>query len=65
MSRFKKLSKFKKIIGSDFFILRAELAFIELRQTFIKTPIFYHFDLECHIQVEMDVSGYTIGGVFS
>ena len=32
---------------------------------FIKAPIFHHFDPECHIRVETDISGYTISEVLS
>ena len=49
----------------DFLIPGARLAFMELRQAFLKAPIFHHFDLECHIRIETDVSSYAIGGVFS
>ena len=51
--------------SSDLFTLGAKLAFTELRQAFLKAPILYHFDLECHIRIEIDVSGYAIGGVLS
>ena len=63
LSKSKNLSK--KTVGSDFFIPGARLAFIELRQAFIKAPIFYHFDSKCHIRIETDAFGYAIGGVFS
>ena len=62
---FKKLSKSKKTVGSDFFTSRSRLAFTKLRQLFVKAPILYHFDLECHIRVETDASGYAIVGIFS
>ena len=61
----KNLTQFKKTVGSDFLTLRAKLAFIELRQAFVKAPILYHFDLERHIQIEKDVSGYATGRVLS
>ena len=41
----------------------AKRAFTQLRQAFTKAPILRHFDLECHIQIETDASGYAIGGV--
>ena len=64
--RVQNLSKLKKTIRSlDFFIPGAKLAFTELRQAFIKAPILYHFDPECHIRVETDASGYAIGEVLS
>ena len=61
----KNLSKSKKTVGSDFLTLRAKLAFTKLRQAFFKALILYHFDPECHIRIEMDASGYVIGGVLS
>ena len=60
-----KMSKSKKIIGSDFFTFRARLVFTELKQAFVKAPILHHFDLEYFFQVEIDASGYTISKVFS
>ena len=60
------LSKSKKTVRSlDFSTPEAKLAFTKLRQAFIKAPILYYFDLERHIRVETDASGYTIGGVLS
>ena len=47
--KFKKLSKSKKTIGSDFFTTRARLAFTKLRQVFVKAPILYYFDLKHYI----------------
>ncbi len=32
---------------------------------FVVTPILNHFDLERHIQIETDASGYDIGGILS
>ena len=61
----KNLSKSKKAVGSNFLISGARLAFTELRQAFIKTPILQHFDPEHHIRIETDASGYAIGGVLS
>ena len=61
----KNLSKSKKAVGSDFFIFGARLAFTELKQVFVKAPILYHFDPECHIRIETDASGYAIGKIFS
>ena len=52
MSKSKKLSKSKKIIGSlDFFTSRIIQAFIKLRQACIKAPIFYHYNPEYYIQI--------------
>ena len=59
------LSKSKKTVGSDFLTLVAKLMFTKLRQAFLKAPILHHFNSERYIWIEMDVSGYTIGGVLS
>ncbi len=48
-----------------FFISRARKAFPKLRQAFVKTLILNHFNLERYIQIEMDVSGYTMGGILN
>ena len=43
----------------------AKKAFNHLRLAFIKAPILRHFDLESHIRIKTDASGYAIGGVLS
>ena len=60
-----KNSSMSKKIELSFLTSGARMAFTKLRQTFIKAPIFHHFDLKCHIRIETDASGYAIGGVFS
>ena len=64
-SKSKKLSKFKKILRSEFLTPKAKLAFIKLRQVFVRAPILYHFDSKHHIWVETDVSGYAISEVLT
>ena len=65
-SKSKNSSKSKKAIGpSDFLTLGAKLAFTELRQAFLKALILHHFDLEHHIRIETNASGYAIIGVLS
>ena len=61
----KKLSKSKEMLRSDFFIPRTKLAFTELRQAFLKALIFHHFDLERHIRIETNISGYVIDRVIN
>ena len=48
-----------------FFITNARKAFAKLRQALIEAPILNHFDPERHIQIEIDTSGYAIGGILS
>ena len=60
-SKSKSLSKFTL----DFLTPRAKLTFTKLRQAFLKALIFYHFNPECYIWIEIDASGYAIGGVLS
>ena len=43
----------------------AKRAFTQLRQAFTKALILQHFDLECHIWIETDLSSYVIGRVLS
>ena len=46
--KFKKSSKFKKMFGSDFLILKTKLAFTKLKQALFKTPILHYFDPKHH-----------------
>lgn len=61
------LSSTIKEISSKAGILnfKASLAFTELRKTFTKALILYHFDLQYHIQIKTNVLGYTINEVLS
>lgn len=64
-----KLSKTKLLAepssGSGFLTPVTRLAFARLEQVFIKAPILYHFDLESHVWVETDISGYAISWILS
>ena len=40
---------------TGFFIPKARLAFIELRQAFVKAPILHNFDPKSHIRIETDI----------
>ena len=54
------------MVGSlDFLTPEGRLVFTKLKQVFLKILILHHFDPECHIWIETDISGYAIGGVFS
>ena len=60
------MSKSKKTVRYlDYLTLGAKQAFTKLRQVFLKALILYHFNPEHHIRIEMDASGYAIGGVLS
>ena len=48
-----------------FLTLKAKLSFTKLRKMFTKALILRHFDLECHIRIKTDASGYTIGEIIS
>ncbi len=58
--RAKNLSQSRSFLTSE-----ARKAFTELRQVFIEAPILNHFDLKRHIRIEMNASGYAIGGILS
>ncbi len=49
----------------SFFISKARKAFTKLRQAFVETLILNYFDLERHIRIETDASGYAIGRILS
>ena len=50
---------------SNFLISSIKKAFNLWRQASTKAPILRHFDLECHIWIETNTLGYTIGDVLS
>ena len=43
----------------------ARTAFNHLWLVFIEAPILWYFNLECHIRIEINASGYAIGGMLS
>ena len=49
----------------NFLTSDAKKGFNHLRLAFIKAPIFRHFDLNSHIRIQIDASGYVIGRVLS
>lgn len=55
----------KATYNSSFITVNAKLAFILLRQTFTKSPIFHDFDQKHYICNETDVFGYAICGIVS
>ena len=52
-------------VGLSFLTSDVKMTFNCLRLAFTKTPILWHFDLECHIWIETDASGYAINGALS
>ena len=50
---------------SNFLIFDIKTVFNYLKLDFTKFPIFYHFDLECYIQIEINLLDYVISGVLS
>ena len=51
--------------GFNYPTLDAKKAFNGLRHLFTQTPILQHFDLERHIRIETDTSGYAIDKVLN
>ncbi len=49
----------------EFLTSEARVAFIQLMKAFTEAPILWHFDLECHIRIETDASGYSISRLLS
>lgn len=58
----KKLFKSKNLA---FLTANTRQAFTQLRQTFTKTTILSNDDLERHIWIRTDVSGYVIDGILN
>ena len=68
----KKLSKSRNLLnfdakknGPSFLTLDAKTVLNHLWLAFIKAPILWHFDPECHIRIETNTLGYAIGDVLS
>ena len=64
-----KKSKYMPNIGATgkpkFLTSDTKKAFNYLQLVFIKAPILQYFDLESHIQIKINASGYAIGRVLS
>ena len=56
---------FAKSSESDFLTFKTRSAFTEPKPALIKILISHHFDPECHICIETNVSNYTIDRVFN
>ena len=73
LSKFKKLKNIKsgiqtciRAMGEPTFLTPgARKALNQLRQAFTEAPILRDFDLEYHIRIETNTSGYAIGGVLN
>lgn len=50
---------------SKFITSKARKTFNYLKQAFINASILWHFNSECHIQIETNVSSYAIRGVLN
>ena len=60
-----RLPNIKATKKSNVLIFDTKEAFNYLWLAFIKAPILQHFDLENHIWIEINVSGYAISRVLS
>ena len=58
-------TRIKIIKKSIFIILDTNEVFNQLRQAFTKTPIFWHFDPKCYIQIKINALGDGIEKVLS
>ncbi len=48
-----------------FLIFEVRKAFTKLKQAFVEASILNSFNLECHIRIKIDASGYIIGEILS
>ena len=60
-----RVPNIRAIGKSDFLTPDNKKAFNHLQLAFIKAPMLWHFDLESHIRIETDASGYAISGGLS
>ena len=56
---------FVQSFGSSFLTFGAKQAFTKMKQTYIETPILYHFDSNSYILIETNISHYAIDGILS
>lgn len=56
-------SKINKVSGIDFFTPKPMVAFSQLRKAFTKGLVSCYLDPKYYIQIESDVSGYTISKI--
>ena len=57
--------RIKAARSSNYLTSDAKKAFNYLRYAFTQALILQHFDLEQHIKIKIDATGYIIGGVLS
>lgn len=51
--------------GTCFITSEVRIVFTYLRKVFTKASILHHFHPKCHIQIEINESGFTIGDTLS
>lgn len=54
-----------KVEAIGFLTSKVKIDFTRLRHVFTKASLLRHFDLECHLQIKTNMSGYVIGGVLT
>lgn len=59
-----KIHKVGKNPKTRFLTVGARLAFARLRQAIGTILILHYFNLKCHIQIETDISRYTMSRIF-
>ena len=59
------ISNIKNIGKSIFLTPNIKKTLNHLKQMLIKASIFWHFNLEKHIQIETNISSYSMSGVLS
>ena len=60
-----RVPNIRAIGEANFLTSNTKKVFNHLRLAFIKAPIFWHFDPESHIRIEIGASSYAIDGVLS
>lgn len=58
--------QFKNIKAElGFLTLKVRQKFIKLREVFVKAPVFYYFNPEYYIKIEIDISRYIMSRILS
>lgn len=65
LPKFQNVNTINNIENIKFQIFKTRIAFIKLRQVFIKVLIFWYFNPKYYIQIEINTLSYVINKILS
>lgn len=65
LPKFQNANTINNIENIKFQIFKTRVAFIKLRQVFIKVLIFWYLNQKYHIRIEINALGYVINKILS